>query len=112
MQIIQYTPKDAAGNYIGGTVFDKYTIGIQYPISLNPMATVYLLTFEKPVIHGCSFKDFNPFDVKRSAGFGVRIYLPMFGLLGLDWGYGFDAVPGNPSANKSQFHFTINSSGD
>jgi outer membrane protein insertion porin family len=59
-----------------------------------------------------TFKQFNPFDVKRSAGVGVRVFLPMFGMLGLDWGYGFDPIPGSPSANKGHFHFSINQSVD
>ena len=58
------------------------------------------------------FKDFNPFDVKRSAGVGIRVFLPMFGILGLDWGYGFDDIPGIPSASRGQFHFSINQSID
>ncbi|MBN2775877.1 MAG: BamA/TamA family outer membrane protein, partial [Prolixibacteraceae bacterium] len=54
-----------------------------------------------------SFQDYNPFKLYRSAGVGVRIFLPMFGLMGIDWGYGFDAIPGQSDANKSQFHFVI-----
>jgi len=53
------------------------------------------------------FEDFDPFDLKRSAGIGVRIFLPMFGLMGIDWGYGFDKVNGDSSVGKSQFHFVI-----
>jgi outer membrane protein insertion porin family len=105
------TPMNSTG-YIGGTVFNKYTMELRYPVSLNPMATVYVLGFLEAGNAWSQFKDFNPFDVKRSAGLGVRIYLPMFGLLGLDWGYGFDAIPGVPSANKGQFHFSINQSID
>jgi outer membrane protein insertion porin family len=101
------TPKDASGNYIGGIIFNKYTLELRYPVSLNPMATVYLLTFMEAGNTWSKFNKFNPFDVKRSAGVGVRIYLPMFGLLGLDWGYGFDEIPGAAGANKSQFHFSI-----
>ena len=56
--------------------------------------------------------DFYPFNVYKSAGFGVRVFLPMFGILGLDWGYGFDNVPGLPDANRGQFHFSINQSID
>jgi outer membrane protein insertion porin family len=101
------TPKDGLGNYIGGTIYDKYTVELRYPISLNPSATVYVLGFVEGGNAWLHFKEFNPFDMKRSAGVGVRIYLPMFGLLGLDWGYGFDAIPGESGANKSQFHFSI-----
>jgi len=105
------TPKNSSG-YIGGTIFNKYTLELRYPISLNPMATIYPLCFLEAGNSWSTFKTFNPFNVKRSAGLGVRIYLPMFGLLGLDWGYGFDAIPGDPGANKGQFHFSINQSID
>ncbi len=106
------TPRDAAGNYIGGIIFNKYTLELRFPISLNPMATVYPICFLEAGNTWSKFGNFNPFDVKRSAGIGVRIYLPMFGLLGLDWGYGFDEITGNPGANKGQFHFSINQSID
>jgi outer membrane protein insertion porin family len=106
------TPKDAYGDYTGGIIFNKYTLELRYPVSLNPMATIYGLCFLEAGNTWSNFKTFNPFDVKRSAGIGVRIYLPMFGLLGLDWGYGFDDIPGEPSANKGQFHFSINQSID
>jgi outer membrane protein insertion porin family len=105
------TPSNSTG-YIGGTMFNKYTFELRYPVSLNPMATVYALGFFEAGNAWSKFKAFNPFDVKRSAGVGVRIYLPMFGLLGLDWGYGFDEIPGNAGANKGQFHFSINQSID
>ena len=51
---------------------------------------------------------FNPFDIKRSAGFGIRMTIPMMGIMGVDWGYGFDEITGSPSSNGSQFHFSIN----
>ncbi|NLF43408.1 MAG: BamA/TamA family outer membrane protein, partial [Bacteroidales bacterium] len=102
----------SSSNYIGGTIFNKYTMELRYPVSLNPMATIYLLGFVEAGNAWSSFKEFNPFDVKRSAGFGLRVYLPMFGLLGLDWGYGFDEIPGQTDANKGQFHFSIGQSID
>jgi outer membrane protein insertion porin family len=105
------TPQNSSG-YIGGTIFSKYTLEVRYPISLNPMATVYMLGFLEAGKSWLKFREFNPFDVYRSAGLGVRIYLPMFGLLGLDWGYGFDEVPYETGANKGQFHFSINQSID
>ncbi len=91
----------------GGNVYDKFTMEIRYPLSLNPNATLYGLAFLEAGKAWTEFYDFNPFSVHRSAGVGVRIFLPMFGKLGVDWGYGFDEVPGNPSAHKSQFHFII-----
>jgi outer membrane protein insertion porin family len=57
-------------------------------------------------------EEFNPFNIYKAAGFGVRVFLPMFGILGLDWGYGFNEVPGLPDANGGQFHFSINQSID
>ena len=96
----------------GGDIFTKYTLELRYPLSLNPQATSYALTFLEAGNSWLGFKHFDPFDVKRSAGLGVRIYLPMFGLLGLDWGYGFDDVYGTTGNNHSQFHFSIGGSID
>ena len=96
----------------GGDIFTKYTLELRYPLSLNPQATIYALTFLEAGNCWLGFKNFDPFDVKRSAGLGVRIYLPMFGLLGLDWGYGFDDVYGTTGNNGSQFHFSIGGSID
>lgn len=96
----------------GGSIFTKYTMELRYPLSLNPSATIYVMGFLEAGNCWVGFENFNPFKVYRSAGLGARIYLPMFGLLGLDWGYGFDAVPGNSSANGSQFHFSIGGSID
>lgn len=91
----------------GGNIYDKFTFELRYLISPNPQATLYALTFFESGNAWYNFETFNPFDVYRSAGIGVRIFLPMFGKLGVDWGYGFDDVPGRPSANKGQFHFII-----
>jgi len=106
------TPRNSQGNYIGGTIFSKYTMELRYPLSLNPMASIYVLSFVEAGNSWLNFNDFNPFDIKRSAGVGVRLYMPFFGILGLDWGYGFDEIPNNPGANKGQFHFSINHSID
>lgn len=72
------------------TIFNKFTAELRYPISLNPSATIYLTTFYQAGNAWYSFKEYNPFDLRRSAGVGARIFLPMFGLLGFDYGYGFD----------------------
>lgn len=106
------TPDYYLNSNLGGTIYSKYTFEIRYPLSLNPNATIYGLTFLEAGNSWANFADFNPFKVYRSAGFGIRVFLPMFGVLGLDWGYGFDAVPGIPGANKGQFHFSINQSID
>lgn len=90
-----------------GNVYSKLTLELRYPISLNPQATIYGLTFLEAGKAWYSLKEYNPFRMNRSAGFGLRANLPMFGLLGIDWAYGFDDVPGNPDASGSQFHFVI-----
>ncbi|MDD4141308.1 MAG: POTRA domain-containing protein [Bacteroidales bacterium] len=96
----------------GATIYNKNTIELRYPLSLNPNATIYALLFAESGNSWDDFKEFKPFDTYRSAGVGVRVYMPMFGLLGLDWGYGFDEIPSNSSASGSQFHFSINGSID
>jgi len=106
------TPTNVSNSFIGATIFTKYTAEIRYPVSLNPSATIYLLSFVEAGNTWLDFKAFNPFKLYRSAGFGVRVFLPMFGMLGLDWGYGFDEVPNLSGVNKGQFHFSINSSID
>lgn len=106
------TPRDLSGEYVGANVYNKFTAELRYPVSLNPMATIYALGFVEAGNAWGRFKDFNPFELKRSAGVGVRIFLPMFGLLGLDWGYGFDPIPGKPDASGGRFHFSIGQSID
>ena len=76
-------------------------------ISLNPQATVFMLGFAEAGNAVDNIKLLSPFNVKRSAGLGVRIFLPMFGLLGFDYGWNFDTTPNNQQLYKGQFHFTI-----
>lgn len=91
----------------GGTSIAKYTMELRYPISLNPSATIFVLGFAEAGNSWNQIEDFAPFQLKSSAGFGVRVFLPMFGLLGLDWGYRFDDIPGRAGMDRSQIHFTI-----
>lgn len=95
------------GNPVGGTAYNKFTMELRFPVSLNPSATIYTLAFLEGGNNWLGTRYFNPFVLKRSAGVGVRIFLPMFGLLGLDWGYGFDEVENLPGVNGANFHFTI-----
>ena len=95
-------------NIRGGTIYNKFVFELRHPISLNPNATIFGLTFIEAGNNWNSQKDFNPFDLYRSAGLGVRIFMPAFGLLGIDWGYGFDDLINFPEGNKGQFHFSIN----
>ena len=91
----------------GATIYNKYTTELRYAINLNPSSTVYALGFLEAGNAWDSFNNFNPFGVKRSAGFGVRIMLPMIGMMGLDYGWGLDDIVGSPDANGGQFHFSI-----
>lgn len=95
----------------GASVVSKYTMELRYPVSLNPQATIYGLAFAEAGNSWATFSDFKPFEVRRAAGVGVRIFMPMFGLLGLDWGYRFDDIPGVSDPNKrTEIHFTIGGS--
>ncbi|MBR1991724.1 MAG: BamA/TamA family outer membrane protein [Bacteroidales bacterium] len=100
------------GEYVGGTIFNKFTAELRYPITLNPSATIYVLGFVEAGNSWLDKRKYTPFNLYKSAGLGIRIYLPMFGLLGFDWGYGFDPVPGQKDAAGSRFHISINQSID
>ncbi len=91
----------------GGTIFTKYGAEVRYRLSPNPQATIYVLAFAEAGDSWLTFNEFKPFQLKKSAGVGVRIFLPMFGLLGLDYGWRFDDVPGRPDMAPGQFHFSI-----
>jgi len=91
----------------GAVSVAKYTVELRYPISLNASATVYILAFCDAGNSWSTLSQFNPFSLYRAAGPGVRIFLPMFGLLGFDYGWRFDNVPSNPTMERSQFIFTI-----
>jgi outer membrane protein insertion porin family len=113
-----YGDQDLSSN-LGDPIVAKYTLELRYPISLNPSATFFVLGFVEAGNTYTKIQNFNPFNVKRSAGIGVRIFLPMFGMLGLDYGFGFDRldphskgfqghnVEINQKGFKGQFHFTI-----
>jgi outer membrane protein insertion porin family len=91
----------------GSPIINKYTMELRYPITLSASANIYCLTFAEAGNTWDSFKQYNPFQVYRSAGVGVRVFLPMFGLLGLDYGWRLDDVPSNLGMQRGQLHFTI-----
>jgi outer membrane protein insertion porin family len=94
----------------GSPIYSKYTLELRHPVIASQSATIFLLTFAEAGNTWNSFSQYNPFNVRRSVGVGARIFLPIFGLLGLDYGYGFDKIPGIPGANKGQFAFSISQS--
>jgi outer membrane protein insertion porin family len=90
------------------TIFNKYTMELRYPISLNPSSTIYALSFFEAANGWYSFKDYDPFRLRRSVGIGARFFLPMFGLLGFDYGIGLDRItPGNGIKNAGRFTFML-----
>ncbi len=92
----------------GSTVYNKFSLELRYPITLKPSASIYALSFLEAGNGYDNFREFNPFDSKRSAGFGIRIFMPAFGLLGIDFGYGFDSeVPNDLNPNGWETHFII-----
>jgi outer membrane protein insertion porin family len=93
----------------GATIFNKYTCEVRYPVTNSPSASIYLQTFVEAGNAWVNTRNFNPFDLKRTAGVGVRLFLPMFGLLGLDYAYGFDwrTLNRGLTDKPAQFHFFI-----
>ncbi|SOD15000.1 outer membrane protein assembly factor BamA [Pedobacter xixiisoli] len=91
----------------GSPIFTKYVMELRYPVINSQQATAFMTVFGEAGNTWDKFRDFNPFNVRRSVGVGAKIFLPIFGLLGIDYGYGFDNIPGVPDANKGQFHFSI-----
>lgn len=89
-------------------IFSKYTMELRYPLSLNPSSTIFVLAFAQAGNAWRTSRDFNPFDLKRSAGFGARVFLPMFGTLGFDWGVGFDKdKAATDNGNRSTFNIIL-----
>lgn len=101
------TPVNGVGDAIGATIYNKFSMELRYPITLKASASIYALTFLEAGSSYPTFKDYNPFDLNRSAGAGLRVFMPAFGLLGIDFGYGFDALPGQTKANGWETHFII-----
>ena len=92
----------------GSTIYNKFSLELRYPITLKPSASIFALTFLESGNGYNSFREFNPFNAKRSAGLGIRIFMPAFGLLGIDFGYGFDSqFAGDLNAHGWETHFVI-----
>ncbi|MEP1982099.1 MAG: outer membrane protein assembly factor BamA, partial [Maribacter dokdonensis] len=93
----------------GALIYNKFSLELRYPLTLKPSASIYGLAFLEGGNAFNNFQEFNPFELKRSAGVGLRIFMPAFGLLGIDFGYGFDEdyVPGSVGPSGWQTHFII-----
>jgi outer membrane protein insertion porin family len=91
----------------GGIAYNKFSLELRYPVTTGNAATIYGLIFTEAGNNWDNYEDFNPFTLYKSAGFGARIFMPAFGLIGLNWGYGFDTLPGASQKSGGHFHFTI-----
>ncbi|WP_346880737.1 outer membrane protein assembly factor BamA [uncultured Algibacter sp.] len=101
-------PNQSLSDQDGGTIYNKFSLELRYPITLKASAKIYALGFLEGGASYNNFRDFNPFEIKRSAGLGVRIFMPAFGLLGIDFGHRFDDIPGQPGSSRNwETHFII-----
>ena len=100
-------PNQSLSKPDGSTVYNKFSLELRYPLTLKAAASIYALTFLEAGSAFDTFKEYNPFLLQRSAGFGLRVFMPAFGLLGIDFAHGFDAVPGYTNPNGWETHFII-----
>ncbi len=100
-------PVESTANNDYARAYTKYTLELRYPFLLQPRSTIYGLVFAEAGNGYSSWQTFDPFNVKRSMGVGVRVFLPIVGMLGIDWGWGFDKAAGTNKRSGSQFHFSI-----
>lgn len=98
-------PNQSLSSQDGDIVYNKFSLELRYPITLKPSASIYALTFAEGANSFGAMPKYNPFELKRSAGLGIRIFMPMFGLLGFDFGYGFDGINGSRTPNGWETHF-------
>jgi outer membrane protein insertion porin family len=100
-------PNQSLTTQDGALIYNKFSLELRYPITLKQSASIYALTFIEAGAGYNSFRNYNPFAVQRSAGLGLRVFMPAFGLLGIDFGHGFDAIPGQTQKNGWETHFII-----
>ena len=100
-------PNQSLSASSGGTIYNKFSLELRYPLTLKAAASIYGLTFLEAGASYNNFQEYNPFVLQRSAGFGIRIFMPAFGLLGIDFAHGFDPVPGSTVKSGWQTHFII-----
>ena len=91
----------------GGVAYNKFVMEVRYPVSLNPSATIFLLGFAEGGNNFANYTEYNPFKLYKSAGFGARIFMPAFGMIGIDYGFAFDKIPGVADGGRQAFTFSI-----
>jgi outer membrane protein insertion porin family len=100
-------PNNSLSSQNGGTVYNKYSMELRYPITMKQSAKIYAMSFLEAGAAFDNFKTFDPFKVQRAAGIGLRVFMPAFGLLGIDFAHGFDPIPGDTIKSGWQTHFII-----
>lgn len=100
-------PNQSLSSSDGDPLYNKFSLELRYPLTLKNAASIYALTFLEAGGSYKNFREYNPFQLQRSAGFGLRVFMPAFGLLGIDFGHGFDAIPGSTQKNGWETHFII-----
>ena len=100
-------PNNSLSSVDGGTIYNKFSLELRYPITLKPSASIFALSFLEAGAAFNDFKTYNPFSLQRAAGFGLRVFMPAFGLLGIDFAHGFDPIPGQTQKSGWQTHFII-----
>ncbi|MBT8245015.1 MAG: BamA/TamA family outer membrane protein [Winogradskyella sp.] len=100
-------PNQSLSSQDGGSIYNKFSLELRYPVTIEGATKIFGLGFVEGGASVNSFRDFNPFNLQRSAGLGVRIFMPAFGLLGIDFGHGFDPLPGQSQKNGWETHFII-----
>ena len=100
-------PNNSLSSQNGGTVYNKYSMELRYPITMKQSAKIYAMSFLEAGTAFDNFKTFDPFKVQRAAGVGLRVFMPAFGLLGIDFAHGFDPIPGDTVKSGWQTHFII-----
>ena len=100
-------PNQSLSSEDGGAIYNKFSLELRYPITLKASAKIYALSFLEGGDSFDNFRDYSPFNLKRSAGLGIRIFMPAFGLLGIDFGHGFDSIDNSGVKNGWETHFII-----
>ena len=100
-------PNQSLSDNDGGSIYNKFSLELRHPITLKGQTKIFAMAFLEGGSSYNDFKDFNPFSIKRSAGVGIRLFMPAFGLLGIDFGHGFDPIPGQVGKSGWQTHFVL-----
>ncbi len=100
-------PNQSLSDNDGGSIYNKFSLELRHPITLKGQTKIFAMAFLEGGSSYNDFKDFNPFSIKRSAGIGIRLFMPAFGLLGIDFGHGFDPIPGQVGKSGWQTHFVL-----